>query len=376
MNLQTKFNRYIISGQNILEDCHLSELSSCYLYELITGNLPCEISQIEYSNELIEFLEKNNRGSNYDFELISLYNWNKENWNFESPELDGTIKDTTYYWLYSRTKDLLVKIEGDDGIARVSIASANISSIQNFLEFTKKLLYKKKENKIGIINAADSGRLSIRKISIDPVEIDIELNYGKEFVNVNKSILKKLEEKRTGLFLLHSTPGNGKSYYIKYLAQTVKDKLFIFIPTSMIDSIVQPSLISLLLDYPNSVLIIEDAEQAIMSRDENPANASLVSNILNISDGILGSMLNVALILTFNTERTNIDKALLRKGRLQAEWEFKELSAENAKKLAKKLGKDVEKIDKPTKICDIYNADDINFHKEADKEERIIGFGK
>jgi SpoVK/Ycf46/Vps4 family AAA+-type ATPase len=140
----------------------------------------------------------------------------------------------------------------------------------------------------------------------------------------------------------------------------------------MIDSIVSPSLISVLLNNPNAVLILEDAEQAIMSRVENPNGASLVSNILNISDGIMGSILSVSLILTFNTERANIDKALLRKGRLQVEWEFKELGVIESKALAKKLGKDESKITETMKLCDIYNLDEVNFHKE--KQEKKIGF--
>ena len=76
-------------------------------------------------------------------------------------------------------------------------------------------------------------------------------------------------------------------------------------------------------------------------------------------------------MLTFNTERTLIDKALLRKGRLQVEWEFKELSLENSKKLAEKLGKDPNKITEPSKLCDIYNLDDCNFHEEKEKSARI-----
>ena len=60
-----------------------------------------------------------------------------------------------------------------------------------------------------------------------------------------------------------------------------------------------PEFIDLLIDNPNAVLIIEDAENIIMDRKIN--NNSSVSNLLNISDGLLSDCLNVQIICTFNS---------------------------------------------------------------------------
>nr|WP_289023403.1 AAA family ATPase [uncultured Salegentibacter sp.] len=83
-----------------------------------------------------------------------------------------------------------------------------------------------------------------------------------------------------------------------------------------------------LIDNPNSVLVIEDAEELIVSRD-NQRNSNLAM-ILNVTDGILGESLGIQIIATFNTDVQRIDPALKRKGRLKSAYEFKALSAEKA----------------------------------------------
>ena len=67
--------------------------------------------------------------------------------------------------------------------------------------------------------------------------------------------------------------------------------------------------------HKNSVLVIEDAERVISDRQGHGSSAG-VSNILNLTDGILGDCLNIQIIATFNMARERIDSALLRKGRL------------------------------------------------------------
>lgn len=97
-----------------------------------------------------------------------------------------------------------------------------------------------------------------------------------------------------------------------------------------------PDFIELLIDNPNTVLVIEDAENIIMDRRAN--SSSSVSNLLNISDGLLADFLNVQLICTFNSALTMVDSALLRKGRLIAKYEFGKLDAAKAQRLSNHLG--------------------------------------
>lgn len=213
-----------------------------------------------------------------------------------------------------------------------------------------------------------------------PDDINIELNYGSKFVSVEKQIIERLNNDDNGLYMFHGAPGAGKSTFLKYLTTKV-NKDFIYIPATMIESFVNdPTTFSSLLKKKNSVLILEDAEKAIVKRMGDNYDSSAVTSLLNLSDGILGDVLRCPLVITYNCPKQDIDDALRRKGRLQVDYEFGPLDIEDAKKLAKHLGfskKEIEEnITKNMVIADIYNLTKKTEMNENKKEEKRIGFGK
>ena len=123
----------------------------------------------------------------------------------------------------------------------------------------------------------------------------------------------------------------------------------------MAEMLSEPSIIPFLMDHKNSILIIEDAERVIADREGNGSPAG-VSNILNLTDGILGDCLNIQILATFNMKREKIDQALLRKGRLIAEHKFEKLNVEDSNKLLKFLKKEHE-VNEAMSLADIYNID-------------------
>jgi len=116
------------------------------------------------------------------------------------------------------------------------------------------------------------------------------------------------------------------------------------------------------------VVIIEDAENIIMDRRTN--HNSSVSNLLNISDGLLADFLNVQLICTFNNSLTLIDQALMRKGRLIAKYEFGKLSIEKSQRLSDHFGNNTI-ITKPMTIAQIANQNEI---EQKIERTEILGF--
>src|SRR5690606_42109594 len=90
-------------------------------------------------------------------------------------------------------------------------------------------------------------------------------------------------------------------------------------------------ILELLINNPDSVFVIEDAENIVI--DRNLQNGSPVSGLLNLADGLLADCLNIQLICTFNTDLSNVDPALMRKGRLIASYEFGERSEEHTSEL-------------------------------------------
>jgi SpoVK/Ycf46/Vps4 family AAA+-type ATPase len=135
-----------------------------------------------------------------------------------------------------------------------------------------------------------------------------------------------------------------------------------------VKDLLKPSFISFLLQNKNSVLIIEDAEKVVVSRD-NVSEDSIVSTILQLTDGLFSDFLNIKILCTFNTDIDRIDKALLRKGRMIAKYNFTPLSAEKTEQLAKKLGHD--SVRGSLTLADIFEYDKREFKNAVKK---AVGF--
>jgi hypothetical protein len=193
-------------------------------------------------------------------------------------------------------------------------------------------------------------------------KLDIELGYGKGFKPIHEKIINTLNQKNgKGLVLLHGTPGTGKTHYLKYIASKIKDKRVLFIPPYLADFITSPEMTPFLIQNSNSILFIEDAERVITDRNNGGANG--VSNILNITDGILSDILKIQIVATFNMDKAKIDSALLRKGRLIAEHKFDALPIEDANNLIKHLGKNYVTT-KPMTLTEIYNLEETEYKSE------------
>ena len=141
-----------------------------------------------------------------------------------------------------------------------------------------------------------------------------------------------------------------------------------------------PNSLSILLRKPNSVIILEDAEKAILKREDG-GSSSAVSSLLNLSDGIMSDIMKTSIIVTYNCSKHDIDEALRRKGRLQIDYEFGLLSITDAKMLANSLNYPADfvetEITKNTSLADIYNLQTkVDFLDKKTKSNRVIGFGQ
>jgi hypothetical protein len=267
---------------------------------------------------------------------------------------------------------------------KYDIMIAAPTSVQDYhFEDFEKFISKEEGSKVHLFIKNQYGDYSFEPISVNvPENIDLELNYGSKFLETDKTIKERLTNNKSGLFMFHGLPGTGKTTYIKYLASQV-DRDFIYIPTTMVETFTSdPNCLSVLIQKPNSVIILEDAEKAIMKRHGDGMDSSAVSSLLNLSDGIMSDILKTSVILTYNCPKNEIDSALRRKGRLQVDYEFGALPISDAKKLAKSLKykkKTIDDITKPMSVADIYNLEkevDLNEEKTNEDKERIVGFGR
>ena len=200
--------------------------------------------------------------------------------------------------------------------------------------------------------------------------INIQELYNDDFVEVDAIITESMQKRESGMVLLHGEPGTGKTTYIKHLICKYQNKQFIFIQNDFVKDLLKPSFISFLLQNKNAILIIEDAEKVVVSRADS-SDGSVVSTILQLTDGLFSDFLNIKIICTFNTNLDHIDKALLRKGRMIAKYNFTRLSAHKASALAKKLG--YENVTGSLTLADIFGLDKRGFEKAAKK---TIGFSQ
>lgn len=215
-----------------------------------------------------------------------------------------------------------------------------------------------------------NGFLELTDFNIKSFEVDIDTHYNDDFKPIHSLILDSLSTKnKNGLILLHGKYGTGKTYYIRHLISNI-DRKFIYFPANMINSLSSPEFLPFISRQPNTILILEDCESLLVHRENGNGNASALSNLLNLGDGLLSDALSINVICTFNSAVKKIDDAILRKGRILARYEFKELELHKARALSQKIGKNVS-IEKPMTVSDIYNIDDLAFEN---KPANSLGF--
>ncbi len=262
-------------------------------------------------------------------------------------------------------------VEFDEDYCEILHDGKNEAFIDEVVLLLKKFKERKKKDPLEInLIVKENYGLGLKAMEIKKTKLDLDLFYEDDFKAVDETIQARLGKKKDkGIVLLHGLPGTGKTTYLRYLVGRIKKRV-LFLSPNVAGNLMSPDFIDLLIDNPDTVLIIEDAENIIMDR-RNSYDSS-VSNLLNISDGLLADFLNVQLICTFNSPLTMIDSALMRKGRLIARYEFGKLSINKAQKLSDHF-KFNATITKPMTVAEITNQDEQNYEV---KQVQVIGFRK
>jgi SpoVK/Ycf46/Vps4 family AAA+-type ATPase len=229
----------------------------------------------------------------------------------------------------------------------------NFEEFKIFIQDYKYVEINKKLPKINFLALSDGECYLIEKNLPSKIDIDMDNSYNLTY-SLDK-IMADIRSNKSGLMLFTGIPGTGKSSLIKYLSQENQDKKFCFVANSNLNILSNPSFVEFCMtSLQNSIIVLEDCEKALLTRDLNKGYD--ISNILNLTDGIYGDVLNIKIIATLNTV-DKLDTALLRKGRLICQSDFKKLTIEQGKNLAKKLNKEIE-VNEELQLCEIYNTED------------------
>ena len=177
------------------------------------------------------------------------------------------------------------------------------------------------------------------------------------------------------LTLIDGPPGTGKTFFVTGLVEALPDPIFVVIPPDMVAQLAAPDLVGTLLNFrewggrpmiahsvgtptppvkssSTMVLIVEDADHCLLPRGTD--NMGSVSSLLNLSDGILGRLLDLRVIATTNAKIKEVDSALLRPGRLSAQIKIDKLTEAHASHVAQRLGH-VGPVGRSMTLAEVYD---------------------
>lgn len=142
------------------------------------------------------------------------------------------------------------------------------------------------------------------------------------------------------LSILSGEPGTGKTFLVRSLLSSNINVSFVIVKPDSIESISDPSSIPALISHHAKfdrpiIIVLEDADSCLTTRGGD--NMSRLSAILNTSDGILGSTLDIRIIATTNAKKVEFDPAVLRPGRLCTHITTDKLDEEHASRIFTRL---------------------------------------
>jgi hypothetical protein len=180
------------------------------------------------------------------------------------------------------------------------------------------------------------GDLYLDSIGMGAVTLERE-NYHPDVIEGYDYVVSELQSTSPAgrLVLLEGPPGTGKTFMIRGLVDDVPKATFVIVPPKMIGELGSPEIVPLLVEEKRRgvplIFILEDADEAVTRRTKGSGDKlPIVSSVLNLGDGILGSLLDVRVVATTNAPEVRLDTAVTRKGRLLKRLTLKRLEADQA----------------------------------------------
>lgn len=170
----------------------------------------------------------------------------------------------------------------------------------------------------------------------------VENNYTPSVMEDYKFAVRDLQSTHPSgrIVIMEGKPGTGKTHLIRAMLMSVSDAMFVLISPEIVTTLSGPELLPLLISYKNGlkgpiVLILEDADRCLVTRGADNINS--IQSLLNLGDGILGSMLDLRIVATTNASKLEMEAAILRPGRLSKRLEVGALDFSTANLVFKRL---------------------------------------
>ena len=342
-------------SNNLFVNANTRAIDPCYWYMELFDRIPVYQFYMEVhrsdADEKIDIYNVifNDLISSGEFEPM-LYEYNKSkkkekesSMAFLNDDEDSTVWDdkdiyTSRFYLVSKNEPLMIYYEYDN---LNIITHLGTEAIDNVVE-----KYIKKYNQ-------DNDKVKCYAIVKDPdmylndfdIELDGDLDYdmyNEGFEEVHKRIVHSIEKDKNGLYLLYGKPGTGKSTYIRHLIKEcgTEDRKFIYVPCKLFDALTDPTSLNFLMRNRGNVFIIEDCENLVTVDDDIRSDG--ITDLLNMTDGLLSDALNIKIICTFNTDYEKIDE----EDRIEALAQFLGLDEEEKEETITNSANKAEKVKK------------------------------
>ena len=151
----------------------------------------------------------------------------------------------------------------------------------------------------------------------------------------------------------------------------------IVLPVSLAGELSQPRMLGQItanddFENKNLLLIIEDGDGLLEKRDRA---SSVISDFLNIVDGLVGEIVNLHVIVTTNLQKKDFDPAITRPGRLHSILYFEALPYEQAAQVYRReTGEDLNKDKEESTLAEIYAL--VNNHANGVREKKAMESGQ
>lgn len=144
---------------------------------------------------------------------------------------------------------------------------------------------------------------------------------------------------RARLALLDGPPGSGKTHLIQGLLSALSGCRCVIVPPKLLPDLAGPEFLRALMGHDGpTVLVLEDADDCLIAREKNEAAKDALAALLNMSDGIWGKALDLRIVATTNQNLDNIDRAVLRPGRLLRRITVEGILRHEAERVLVRLG--------------------------------------
>lgn len=270
-----------------------------------------------------------------------------------------------------------VEAEIEEKSISIYMASCSEKEIKAF-DIIEKNISKDKRN---VIYALSQTEVGLRLLPVGDMTTPIvKENYDDKVMESYSYVVENFNKRDPNgrLVVVYGEPGTGKTYLIRGLINDLTNCMPVIIPARMVPDIDGPSLIPLFVQHRRSkkkpiVMIIEDADACLAPRGSD--NISAISVLLNNTDGILGTILDLRVIATTNQPKLEFDKALMRPGRLCRSIAVDLLDAKKANEIYRRVSKKDEGkyTDEVVSLADVY-SDASGATVEKEPKKKGIGF--